>query len=321
MVILVDTGASHSFISSKCARSLKLIPEELSGTLTIDSPLGNNTMANKLTRSCAIQLGEIIVECDLIWLNMNTYDVILGMDWLSLHQATIDCHRKRVSVILPTGVRFCIQGDSREDPIISPVHSRACRQLNSLLANLTLNEELPQTALPRVVCEFPNVFPKELPGLPPRREIDFHIDLQPGVAPISVAPYRMAPAELQELKVQLEELLQLGFIRPSVSPWGASAVFAKKKDGSLRLCIDYRKLNRVTIKNKYPLPRIDDLFDQLRGSLFFSKIDLRSGYHQLRIREEDIPKTAFRTRYGHYEFVVMPFGLTNASSCLPLRLQ
>lgn len=122
----------------------------------------------------------------------------------------------------------------------------------------------------------------------------------------------MAPTELKELKTQLQELQDKGFIRPSTSPWGAPALFVKKKDGSMRMCIDYRQLNRVTIKNKYPLPRIDDLFDQLRGSSFFSKIDLRSGYHQLRIKDEDIPKTAFRTRYGHYEFLVMPFGLTNA---------
>ncbi|NDK30177.1 reverse transcriptase family protein, partial [Nesterenkonia haasae] len=154
--------------------------------------------------------------------------------------------------------------------------------------------------------------PEELPGLPPEREIEFCIDLEPGTKPISKAPYRMAPIELQELKTQLQELLDIGFIRPSTSPWGAPVLFVKKKDGSMRLCIDYRELNHVTIKNRYPLPRIDDLFDQLQGAKFFSKIDLRSGYHQLKIRTDDIPKTAFRTRYGHYEFLVMSFGLTNA---------
>ena len=122
----------------------------------------------------------------------------------------------------------------------------------------------------------------------------------------------MAPPELAELKKQLQELLEKGLIRPSVSPWGAPVLFVKKKDGSLRLCIDYRELNWVTVKNKYPLPRIDDLFDQLAGAAVFSKIDLRMGYHQLKIKGEDIPKTAFQTRYGHYEFLVLPFELTNA---------
>ena len=155
-------------------------------------------------------------------------------------------------------------------------------------------------------------FPEDLPGLPIDREIEFCIDLVPGTQPISIPPYRMAPAELRELKVQLQDLLDKGFVRPSASPWGAPVLFVKKKDGALRLCIDYRQLNKATIKNKYPLPRIDDLFDQLQGARFFSKIDLRSGYHQLKIRDSDVPKTAFRTRYGHYEFLVMSFGLTNA---------
>ncbi|GJU05141.1 putative reverse transcriptase domain-containing protein [Tanacetum coccineum] len=134
----------------------------------------------------------------------------------------------------------------------------------------------------------------------------------PGAAPVARAPYRLAPSEMEELSTQLQELSDKGFIRPSSSPWGAPVLFVKKKDGSFRMCIDYRELNKLTVKNRYPLPRIDDLFDQLQGSSVYSKIDLRSGYHQLRVRDEDIPKTAFRTRYGHYEFQVMPFGLTNA---------
>ncbi|GKB15794.1 putative reverse transcriptase domain-containing protein [Tanacetum coccineum] len=163
-----------------------------------------------------------------------------------------------------------------------------------------------------VIRDFPEVFPDELPGLPPPRQVEFRIDLIPGVAPVARAPYRLAPSEMKELSKQLQELLEKGFIRPSSSPWGAPVLFVKKKDGSFRMCIDYRELNKLTIKNRYPLPRIDDLFDQLQGSSVYSKIDLWSGYHQLRIREEDIPITAFRTRYGHYEFQVMPFGLTNA---------
>ena len=167
-------------------------------------------------------------------------------------------------------------------------------------------EEIP------VVCEFADVFPDDLPGMPPDRDIEFVIELQPGTAPISKRSYRMPPKELAELKIQLQELLDKGFIRPSASPWGCPALFVKKKDDSLRLCVDYRPLNAVTIKNKYPLPRIDVLFDQLAGARVFSKLDLRSGYHQIKIRPCDIPKTVFATRYGQYEYLVMSFGLTNA---------
>ncbi|KAJ9546328.1 hypothetical protein OSB04_018871 [Centaurea solstitialis] len=163
-----------------------------------------------------------------------------------------------------------------------------------------------------VVSEFPDVFPEDMLGLPPDRQIEFGIDLVPGATPIARAPYRLAPPELQELSEQLQELSGKGFIRPSSSPWGAPILFVKKKDGSHRMCIDYRGLNKVTIKNRYPLPRIDDLFDQLQGESWFSKIDLRSGYHQLKVKEADVHKTAFRTRYGHFEFLVMPFGLTNS---------
>ncbi|XP_070055953.1 uncharacterized protein [Nicotiana tomentosiformis] len=172
--------------------------------------------------------------------------------------------------------------------------------------------EIPTLQSIPVVKEYADVFPDELPGIPPERDIDFGIDFLLGTQPVSISPYRMAPAELKELKEQLKDLLEKGFIRPSTSPWGAWVLFVRKKDGSLRMSIDYRKLNKVTIKNKYSIPRIDDLFDQLQGARFFSKIDLRSGYHQVRVRERDIPKTALRTQYGHFEFLVMSFGLTNA---------
>jgi len=146
----------------------------------------------------------------------------------------------------------------------------------------------------------------EVPGLSPNREIEFTIDLLPETTPISKAPHRMAPIELAELRVQLQEMLDKGQICPSVSPWGAPVLFVKKKDGSLRLCINYWGLDKVTIKNKYPLPRIEDLLEQLAGSAVFSKIDLKMGYHQLKIKPKDVPKTAFTTRYGHYEFLVLP---------------
>jgi len=168
------------------------------------------------------------------------------------------------------------------------------------------------TSVIPVVQDFGDVFPEEVPRLPPSTEVEFSIDLVPGTGPVSMAPYRMAPIELVELKKQIEELMEKQFIRPNTSPWGAPVLLVKKKDGSLRLCVDYRQLNKMTIKNKYPLPRIDDLMDQLHGSSVFSKIDLRSGYHQILVKVDDVQKTAFRSRYGHYEYVVMPFGMTNA---------
>jgi hypothetical protein len=163
-----------------------------------------------------------------------------------------------------------------------------------------------------VVCKFLDVFPDDFPRLPSDRDVEFKIELLPGIAPISRRPYRMSPNELAELKIQLGELLQKGLIHPNSSPWGCPAIFVKKKDQSLRMCVDYRPLIAVTIKNKYPLPRIDILFDQLSKAKVFSKIDLRSGYHQIKIRPEDIPKTTFSTRYEFYEYLVMSFGLTNA---------
>ncbi|GJV05909.1 putative nucleotidyltransferase, ribonuclease H [Tanacetum coccineum] len=163
-----------------------------------------------------------------------------------------------------------------------------------------------------IVRDFLYVFPEDLSGLPPHRRVEFGIDFVPGATPIAKSPYRLAPSKMQEFSEQLQDLKDKGFIQLSHSPWGAPALFVKKKDGSFRMCIDYQGLNKLTIKNRYSLLRIDDLFDQLQGSRYFSKIDLHSGYHLLRVHEVGIPKAAFRTRYRHFEFTVMPFGLTNA---------
>nr|GFD24202.1 putative reverse transcriptase domain-containing protein [Tanacetum cinerariifolium] len=154
-------------------------------------------------------------------------------------------------------------------------------------------------------------FPEDLPGFPPTRQVEFQTNLAPGTAPVAQFPYRLSPSKMKELSDQLKDLADKGFIRPGSSPWGAPVLFVKKKDRSFRMCIDYQELNKLMLKNHFLLTRIDDLFDQLQGLSVYSKIDLRSGYHQLRVREEDISKTAFKTRYGHYEFQVMSFGLTN----------
>jgi hypothetical protein len=196
----------------------------------------------------------------------------------------------------------------------SPEHGNATLQLaltpvTSAAVHHTVAQNLEDIL---VAYEFPNVFPEDLPDMPPDQDVEFIIELQPGMAPISRRPYKMTPKELAEMKVQLNELLDKGYIRPSSLPWGCLALFMKKKDQSLRLCVDYRHLNTVTIKNKYPLPRIDILFDQLVGARLFSKVDLHSGYHQIKIHPEDVPKATFSTRYGLYEYLIMSFGLTNA---------
>ncbi|KAI3773312.1 hypothetical protein L1987_47837 [Smallanthus sonchifolius] len=239
------------------------------------------------------------------------------MDWLSKNHAEIVCFEKIVQIPLPNGEVLSIQGEKSGVTLrmINCMKARKYLRKGYCVFLAHVVEKKPKERrledIP-IVKDYPEVFPEDLPGLPPPRQFEFRIDLVPGAAPVARSPYRLAPSEMQELSNQLQELLDKGFIRPSFSPWGAPVLFVKKKDGTFRMCIDYRELNKLTIKNRYPLPRIDDLFDQLQGSSFYSKIDLRSGYHQLRIQEEDVPKTAFRTRYGHYEFLVMPFGLTNA---------
>ena len=168
--------------------------------------------------------------------------------------------------------------------------------------------ETPTLQSVNVFNEFSDVFSNDLPRIHPDKEIEFEIDLLLGTQPISISPHHMAPAKLKELKEQLKDLLDKGFIRPSVSPWGAPVLFVRKKDGSLRMCIDYRQLNKVTIKNKYPLPRIDDLFDQLQGASYFSKIYLHSGYHQLKVRECDILKTIFELVMAILSFLLCLLG-------------
>nr|GEV73517.1 putative reverse transcriptase domain-containing protein [Tanacetum cinerariifolium] len=223
-------------------------------------------------------------------------NIMTGMDWLSNHKAKIICHEKIMKIPLLDG------------KVLRVIRERPEQKVRLLMSTKTRDKKQEEIV---VVRDFFEVFPDNLLGFPPLREIEFRIELIPEVVSVAKSLYRLAPSELEELSGQLKELQDKGFIGSSSSPWGAPILFMKKKDGSFRMCIDYRELNKLAVKNRYLLPRIDDLFDQLQGSQFFSKIYLRSGYHQLRVHEDDIPKTAFRTRYGHFEFTVMPFGLTN----------
>ncbi|GJX36051.1 reverse transcriptase domain-containing protein [Tanacetum coccineum] len=314
--VLFDSGSDRSFVDTRFSSMLNIDPVKIRASYEVELADGRVVSTNTVLKGCTLNLVNHIFEIDLMPIELGTFDVIIGMDWLVKHDAVIVCGEKVVRI--PYGNKMLIvesdKGVSRLK-VISCIKARKYveRGCHLFLAHVTekKSKEKRLEDVP-VIHDFPEVFPEELPGLPPPRQVEFRIDLVPGAAPVARAPYRLAPSEMRELSVQLQELLEKGFIHPSSSPWGAPVLFVKKKDGSFRMCIDYRELNKLTVKNRYPLPRIDDLFDQLQGSSVYSKIDLRSGYHQLRIKEEDIPITAFRTRYGHFEFQVMPFGLTNA---------
>ena len=314
---LIDPGSTHSYICMEQMSDKLPAVELLDYDLLVISPLGHSVRVNRVYKNCPLRVHEKEFSIDLIALPFHEFDMILGMDWLSKHRAIVDCDKKIVLLKCPDLSEVIIQGIRSESipKILSAMKARrflrkGCEAFLALILD-SKREQVNLETIP-VIREFPDVFSEELPGVPPEREVDLSIEVVQGTTPISRAPYRMAPTELKELKTQLQELLDKGFIQPSVSPWGAPVLFVKKKDGTLRMCIDYRKINKVTVKNKYSFPRIEDLFDQLRGASVFSKIDLRSGYYQLRVKEVDVLKTAFRTRYGHYKFLVMPFGLTNA---------
>ncbi|GJU76107.1 putative nucleotidyltransferase, ribonuclease H [Tanacetum coccineum] len=313
---LFDLGADKSFVSTKFSTLIDIKPIELDTCYEVELADGKVVSTNNVLIGCTLNLLNRSFPINLMVIELGSFDIIIGMDWLSRYDTAILCGEKKV-IILLEGKTLVIKGNRNNSrlKIVSCIKARKYIEngCELFLAQVT-KKELKERRLEDVpvIQDFPKVFPEELPGLPPPRQVEFRIDLIPCVAHVARAPYRLAPSEMKELSKQLQELSEKGFIRPSSSPWGAPVLFVKKKDGSFRMCIDYRELNKLTIKNRYPLPRIDDLFDQLQGSSVYSKIDLRSGYHQLRIREEDIPITAFRTRYGHYEFQVMPFGLTNA---------
>jgi hypothetical protein len=266
-------------------------------------------------QECSVITADEVFSANLVVVSLGAFDVILGMDWLSQYRAVISCFWKTVLLQAASGREVVFLGSSPKftlSLLAQLLPDRRSRKSEIFFSMVVEGEAALRVQDIRVVCDFADVFPAELPGIPLERDAAFEIKLILGTQPIHKAPYRMAPKEQVELKRQLDDLLAKGFIRPSRSPWASPVLFVEKKDKSKRLCVDYRALNQVTIKNKYPLPRIEVLFEQLRGAQVFSKIDLNSGYHQLRIREEDIEKTAFCTRYGHYEFIVMSFGLTNA---------
>jgi hypothetical protein len=280
VIILFDSGASHDFISSTCAKKSMLSTVTAEALYVISTP-GGRVDVDRIVRKAPLELAGRVFSTELIILKGQGIDVILGMSWMKLHRAILDIAGRLVHLDSPVYGKVILH---------LPVVSRIKAYLHHVV-ELKLEDI-------HVIREFLDVFPDDLHGMPPERAIEFKNELQPGTAPIAKAPYKMPSVEMKELKIQLQGLLDKGYIHPSTSPWGHSTLFVEKKDKELRLCVDYRSLNAVKINNKYSLPHIDILVDQLAGAQVFSKIDLRSGYHQIKIRVEDVPKTSFTTRYG-----------------------
>nr|GEU58608.1 hypothetical protein [Tanacetum cinerariifolium] len=271
-ITLFDYGADYSFVYTTFLPLLDIKPNDLGFGYEIEIASEQLVEIDKVTRGCKLEIEGHVFDINLIPFGSESFDVIIGMYWSSDHKTEIICYEKVVRIPLLDGKVLRVLGERPKEKM---------RQLMSAKAKEKEQEEIV-------------------------------IELILRATPVVKSPYRLAPSELEELSGQLKELQEKGFIRPSSLPWGAPVLFVKKKDGSFRICINYRELNKLNIKNRYPDSRIDYLFDQLQRSQYLSKIDLRSGYHQLRVHEDDIPKTVFKTRYGHFEFIVMPFGLTNA---------
>eukprot|EP00253_Pinus_taeda_P022853 PITA_22853 len=319
--VLIDPEATLSYVNPKVVERCNLQSVKFKNPWLLQLATGAKRRVTTKINDCSFTIADQPITADLNVLPLDSYDILIGMDWLEKHWSLVDCKTKIIYYRDQQGNRKEMQGIKR--PVqVRPITTnqlvkcvrKGCQVYAIQVGYANSKDKSASLNNIPIIQEFTDVFPEEIPGLPPRRNIDFTIKLVPGAAPVSQAPYRMSVLELTELKMQLQELLDKDYIRPSVSPWGAPILFVKKKDGTLRMCINYRQLNKLTIKNKYPLPWIDELFDQVKGATVFSKIDLRSDYHQIQIKDEDIAKAAFRTRYGHYEFVVFPFGLTNASA-------
>ncbi|KAA3477745.1 reverse transcriptase [Gossypium australe] len=266
VIAMIDPGSTHSYICINLVSSNTLPVESTEFVIKVSNPLGKSVLVDKVCKNCPLMFRDICFPTDMMLFPFDEFDIILGMDWLTLHDAVVNCKRKTFDLRCPN------------DEIVQ-VESNDLNGLPAVISVLKAKKYMKKG---------------ELPGLPPICEVEFGIDLLPGTTPISIAPFRIAPTKLKEVKSQLQELTNRGFARSSFSPWGALVLFVKTKYGTMRVCIDYRELNKVTIKNKYPLPRIDDLFDQLKGATVFSKIDLRSGYYQLRHQEYKLIRARFR---------------------------
>ncbi|XP_068667704.1 uncharacterized protein [Aristolochia californica] len=316
---MVDTGATHNFLSEEEARRLRIRGEKDGSKMKAVNSAAREVQG--IAKNVPVVIGKWVGFLNFTIVDMDDFKVILGMEFFTVCRAFVMPHVGVVGIMdekSPCTVSE-VEDEKNKDLMLSALQlKKGLKQgCSTYIASLCAIEQDEATPTPKeiqtVLHEYRDVMPEQLPArLPPRRGVDHRIELEPGARKPAQAPYRMAPKELDELRRQLSELLDSGFIKPSKAPYGAPILFQTKKDGSMRLCIDYRALNKVTIKNKYPIPLIADLFDQLKEARVFSKLDLRSGYYQVRIAEGDEEKTTCVTRYGAYEFMVMPFGLTNA---------
>ena len=348
---LIDSGATDCFVSTAFVEAKELVLNKRKDKVKINLADGTTRVSKMYVKQACISFEEHMEFMDFTVINIPQYEAILGKSWLDRWNPAInwkenslqwkmgkrtikvagvsDAHtEKNASSLFQNTVKIeeiSVQRMRKlaktEQVYVAVVRANEVTEQEEDPTNeeqvVTVNEDQTRTKYPmqvqELLNEFSDVFPKDLPaGLPPQRQLDHKIELVPGAEPPHRAPYRMSPQGLDELKKQLRDLTEKGYIQPSVSPFGAPVLFVPKKDGGVRMCVDYRALNRVTVHNRYPLPRIEDLLDRLQGAKLFTKIDLRSGYHQIRVHPSDVHKTAFRTRYGHFEFLVLPFGLTNA---------
>jgi len=323
-ITLVDTGASHCFMDVNFAKEYNLAMHPTRTLVTLAN--GTETSVALKTAPLQLKLGRHFSKTSFYIIDMQQeYDIILGDDWQVKHDAVLHI-KDKFCALRKNGIchKVCALDKSRREQSSQNAllnAAQVCRLYknsdNVRAFQITVrdskgdNNTGPSSEVQHLIQEFEDLTQPRI-SLPPKRNIAHTIPLEPGHKPPFRPIYRLSPVELNEVERLVSELLQQGLIQPSSSPFGAPVLFVTKKDGSLRMCIDYRGLNKITIKNKYPLPRMDQLLDSLSGAKLFSSLDLQSGYHQIRIPEEDEPKTAFRRPFGHYEFKVLSFGLTNA---------
>lgn len=329
--LLLDSGASYDYVAKSFIERNKL-ETEVAQPRNVTIADGTNYVTNELLPKAELRIGKFNDQITFHCFPLTSCDIILGKPFLFRHNPRIDWRTNVVEIdsngstmiLKPSKNEPCVRtafeyphhDNNHNDPTIV-LNANDIKELEAVLV-VNVEEcsgtEEPETnhQLSKLLSNYENVFKEELNDLPPERSVDHHIELQKDSKPICLPPYRMSPRELDTLRTQLNSMLEKGFIKPSKSPWGFPVLFAKKKDGTLRLCVDYRALNKITNKNSLTPPRIDELFDRLANMTCFSRLDLSSGYHQIRIAPQDTEKTAFRTRYGNFEYTVMPFGLCNA---------